>query len=164
MNILIFLYTLLVAYWSDVLLVVVVVGVLAFLYKRGKKDLVKSIINDFVVKAQIALGTETGTAKYNQVVSNLYSALPFLLRVLYSKSELKTYIEDTVKWLKKKLENEDVTLLSYAEEAIVKATEAAPNASSVETIVITPIKKYIAEDGTELQLVTAIDPLAVAAQ
>jgi len=162
MNILIFLYTLLVAYWSDVLLVVVVVGVLAFLYKRGKKDLVKSIINDFVVKAQIALGTETGTAKYNQVVSNLYSALPFLLRVLYSKSELKTYIEDTVKWLKKKLENEDVTLLSYAEEAIVKATEAAPNESIDETIVVQPKTIYVTEDGTKLTPLIEVDPLTVA--
>ncbi|MBU3112016.1 hypothetical protein [Clostridium lacusfryxellense] len=150
MNILIFLYNLILLYWSDMLLVIVVAAALAILYKKGKKNLVKSIVKNLVVKAQRALGTETGILKYNQVVSDLYSALPFLIRVLFSKVELNTYIQDAVTWLNKKLEDPNINLLSYADEAIVKATESAPMANIDETIVVQSKKVYVDENGIEL--------------
>jgi len=156
MNILIFLYTLLVAYWSDALLVIVVAGVLAYLYRRGKKDLVKDILYSLIVKAEKELGGATGGAKYSQVIASLYEKLPILLRLLFSKTVISKYIEDLVIVLKEKLKNPDVTLLSYDQEALVKATEAAPTVNSTETVVITPTKKYVADDGTELTPVIVI--------
>jgi len=162
MNILIFLYTLLVAYWSDALLVIVVAGVLGVLYKRGKKALVKDIIYSLVVKAEKELGSTTGCAKYSQVITALYEKLPLILRLFYSKTELNKYIEDSVTWLKSKLQDPEVTLLSYAEEAVVKATESAPMANIDETIVVQSKKIYVTEDGSQLQLV--IDPIEIPAQ
>jgi len=108
--------------------------------------------------------SKTGGAKYSQVISDLYGKLPLVLRLFFTQTELDKYIEDSVTWLKNKLQDPNVTLLSYAEKSIVKATEAASTASSIETIVITPVKKYVTEDGTELAPVIVIDPLAVAAQ
>ena len=116
MNILIFLQALLLAYWTDVLLVVGVVVILAVLYKRGKKDLVKEIIYTLVVKAEKELGSATGSAKYSQVITTLYLKLPFVLRLFFTKVELNKYIEDAVTWLKSKLKDPEVNLLSYAEE------------------------------------------------
>jgi len=126
MNIITFLQALLMAYWTDALLVIVVAVVLSILYKRGKTELVKEIIYNLVVKAEKELGSETGSAKYSQVISDLYLKLPIILRLFFTTQELNKYIEDAVAWLRSKLRNPKVNLLSYAEEAIVKATEASP--------------------------------------
>ena len=127
MNILIFLQALLLTYWSDALLVIVAVAVLAVLYKRGKKDLVKEIIYTLVVKAEKELGSATGSAKYSQVITTLYLKLPLILRLFFTTEEVNKYIEDAVTWLKSKLKDPDVTLLSYAEETTVKATKVSPS-------------------------------------
>lgn len=150
MNILIFLYTLLAAYWSDILLVLVVAGVLAILYKKGKKDLVKSIVKTLVVKAQIALGSTTDTAKYNLVIATLYEKLPLILRLVFTKVEINTYIKDSVTWLNTKLADPNVNLLSYADEATLNSTITVPAEETTETVVITPKKVYVADDGTKL--------------
>jgi len=126
MNILTYLYQLLLTYWSDALLVIVVVAGLAILYRNGKKELVKTIIKNFVVQAEKGLGSATGSAKYNEVISNLYASLPLILKLLFSRATLDKYIDEAVTWLKLKLQDPDITLLSYADEALVKATEAAP--------------------------------------
>lgn len=117
MNILIFLQALLIMYWTDALLVIIVVAILGVLYKRGKKDLVKEIIYTLVVKAEKELGSATGSAKYSQVVATLYEKLPFILRLFFTKSELNRYIEDAVTWLKNRLKDPKVNLLSYDQEA-----------------------------------------------
>lgn len=121
-----FLYALLLAYWSDVLLIIVVVAVLATLYKRGKKDLVKEIIYTLVIKAEKELGSATGSAKYSQVISELYIKLPFILKLFFTKAELNKYIEDGVKWLKTKLQDPTITLLSYDQEAVINGTLPTP--------------------------------------
>lgn len=164
MNILIFLYTLLLTYWSDALLIVVVALVLAIIYKSGKKELVKDIIYSLVVKAEKELGSKTGGAKYSLVIANLYEKLPLILRLFFSKTELNKYIEDSVTWLKNKLKDPNVTLLSYAEESLIKATEAAPAENVAETVVVQPRKIYVTEDGIELTPVMATDTVEVAAQ
>ena len=160
MNILIFLYTLLAAYWSDVLLVVVVAGVLSVLYKRGKKALVKDIIYSLVVKAEKELGSTTGSAKYSQVISCLYEKLPLILRLFYSKTELNKYIEDSVTWLKAKLKNPNITLLSYNQEALMNSALSTSIESVAETVVVQSKKIYVAEDGTELTPITVTDQVA----
>jgi len=163
MNILIFLYALLLTYWSDVLLVVIVLVGLVILYKRGHKDIVKSIVSDLVVKAEIALGTKTGIAKYDQVISNLYSKLPLIIRLVYSKAELNQFIDDKVKWLENKLKDPNINLLSYAEEASLNSVIVAPVEETTETVVITPITKYVDASGNELVLKT-VEPVATVVQ
>ena len=152
MNILTFLLTLLVTYWSDILLVIVVVTVLALLYKQGKVDLVKSIVKTLVVKAQIALGSTTNVAKYNLVIATLYEKLPLILRLMFTKTEIDTYIKDSVTWLNNRLADPNVNLLSYAQEVTLKSTTVSPVEAKTETVVITPITKYVDGNGNELVL------------
>lgn len=116
MTILKFLYALILLYWSDALLVVIVVAALAFLYRRGKKDLVKDIIYKFIVQAEVALGGATGGAKYSLVIANLYDALPLMLRLLFPKTTLTKYIKELAEVLKTKLKEPGVNLLTYAQE------------------------------------------------
>lgn len=101
-------------YWSDALLIIILGTVLGVLYKRGKTDLVKDIIYSLVVKAQKELGSTTGSAKYSQVISELCGKLPVILRLLFTKTELNKHIEASVKWLRSRLEDPNVTLLSSA--------------------------------------------------
>lgn len=125
MNILNFIYSLLLAYWSDILVVIIFVGVLVILYRRGKKALVKTIIRTLVVKAEQALGSATGQAKYDLVIAGLYEKLPLLIRLLFSKETLNEYIKDAVKWLNEKLKDPTVNLLTYAQEVtLVSAADS----------------------------------------
>jgi len=150
MNILTYLFTLIIQYWSDVVLVVAVVAILAILYKNGKKDLVKSIIKDLVVKAQVALGTTTGSAKYNQVISGLYNQLPLLAKVIFTRAKLDKYINDAVIWLNAKLDDPNINLLSYAEEATLLSPTVIDKVVEDTPSVIVAAKKYVTEDGIEL--------------
>jgi len=158
MNILTYLLNLITLYWSDVILIVAVVAILAILYKNGKKDLVRNIIKNLVVKAQIVLGSTTGSAKYSKVIKELYESLPLLVKLLFSKTELDNCIEETVKWLNTKLEDKTVNLLSYAEEANANLLISTDTKviDSVPSIIVAA-KKYVTEDGIELiPLVTTV--------
>lgn len=134
MNILIFLYNLLLAYWTDALLVIVVVGALAYLYRRGKKDLVKDIIYSLVVKAEKELGSSTGSTKYSQVIADLYLKLPLILRLFFTQVELNNYIKDSVTLLKDKLEDPNINLLSYEQEAVINGVLPMPVYVDIEKI------------------------------
>ena len=107
-------------YWTDVLVVVIFVGVLVWLYKRGKEKTVRQIILKLVVEAEKKLGSETGELKYNEVLSNLYLSLPFLIKILFSEDQLKKMIEDAVENLKIFLADDYHNLLSYEEELKAK--------------------------------------------
>lgn len=103
-------------YWTDVLVVMVFIGVLVWLYKRGKEKTVRQIILKLVVEAEKKLGSETGKLKFNEVMSNLYLSLPFLVKLLFTKEQLKKFIEDAVEELKIFLADDYHNLLSYEEE------------------------------------------------
>ena len=140
-------------YWSDIILLALVITILLLLYKKGKIAIVKSIVTSLVVRAEKELGTSTGIAKYNQVVSDLYLSLPIIVKILFTKDDFYNYIYEAVKWLKTQLEDPNVNLLSYAEEAAVKIPE-------VNTKTVTPVIKYETVDGIALQPIPAtITPL-----
>lgn len=103
-------------YWTDVLVVIVFIGGLVWLYKRGKEKTVRQIILKLVVEAEKKLGSETGELKFNEVISNLYLSLPFLVKLLFTKEQLKKFIEDAVEELKIFLADDYHNLLSYEEE------------------------------------------------
>lgn len=86
-------------YWLDILIVILFLASLVILYKRGKKDTVKAIVLTLVVKAEQQLGSKTGKLKFNQV----YSSLPWVVRLLFSQKQLYNLIEESVKELKKHL-------------------------------------------------------------
>jgi hypothetical protein len=102
-------------YGIDILVVVAFVAVLGYLVKIGKTDTVKKIILSLVVQAEKALGSGTGELKYAFVVDALYSKLPAIIRLLYSKKEINQFIEDAVQELKKTLDSGN-TLSSYENE------------------------------------------------
>lgn len=102
---------------SIIVVVAAIVGLLV-LYKLGKKDTVKKIILTLVVQAEKTLGSGTGELKYAMVVDALYNKLPVILRFLFTKKELDTFIEEAVSKMKDIL-SKGVTLTGYDDEKYI---------------------------------------------
>lgn len=103
---------------ASIIVVVLVLIVLAVLYKLGKKDTVKKIVLALVVQAEKTLGSGTGELKYALVLDAIYSKLPCILRFLFTKKELDTFIEEAVRKMKDIL-SEGVTLTGYDDERYI---------------------------------------------
>ena len=85
----------------NICIVVVFVVALIFLWKRGYKKQVKQILLVLVIQAEKAWGSGTGAVKFSQV----YSQLPTIITIFFSKSEIEQMINETVEYMKKYLES-----------------------------------------------------------
>lgn len=104
-------------YISIIVTIIFVVSLL-LLYKNNKKDIVKQILLSLVVQAEKALGSGTGELKYAWVVDNFYDKIPGIIKLLFTKKEIDTMIEDGVQRLKDILAS-GVTLNSYDDEIYI---------------------------------------------
>jgi len=103
---------------ASIIVVVLVLIALAVLYKLGKKDTVKKIVLALVVQAEKTLGSGTGELKYALVLEAIYSKLPYILRFLFTKKEIDTFIEEAVRKMKDIL-SKGVTLTGYDDERYI---------------------------------------------
>lgn len=103
-------------YWVDILISAIFISILIFLWKRGKKQLVKKIILELVCKAEQTYGSGTGTIKLAMVWSGIYNRLPLLVRLVFTQAELQSIIEYWVDWLKKQLAKNKTYLNSYSDD------------------------------------------------
>jgi len=102
---------------SIIVVVIAIIGLLV-LYKLGKKDTVKKIVLALVVQAEKTLGSGTGELKYAMVIDAMYNKLPFILRLLFTKKEMDTFIEEAVSKMKDIL-SKGVTLTGYDDERYI---------------------------------------------
>lgn len=103
-------------HWIDALLGIVLVGGLVYLWRSGKKKQVKRIIYFLVCQAEQMLGSRTGPEKLAAVWAGIYKNLPWAIRFFFTQQQLQDYIEEAVKELKRRLNQDDVNLLNYADE------------------------------------------------
>jgi hypothetical protein len=99
----------------SIIIVIALIFLLALLYARGHKEVVKKIILSLVVKAEQALGSKTGGLKYAYVIEKIYDKLPFIITLFFTKEELNRFIESGVQKLKQTLDS-GATLESYENE------------------------------------------------
>lgn len=104
-------------YISIIVTIIFVVSLL-LLYKNNKKDIVKQILLSLVVQAEKALGSGTGELKYAWVVDNFYDKIPGIIKLLFTKKEIDTMIEDGVQRLKDILAS-GANLNSYDDEIYI---------------------------------------------
>jgi hypothetical protein len=102
---------------SIIVVVIAIIGLLV-LYKLGKKDTVKKIVLALVVQAEKTLGSGTGELKYAMVIDAVYNKLPLILRFLFTKKEMDTFIEEAVSKMKDIL-SKGVTLTGYDDEKYI---------------------------------------------
>jgi hypothetical protein len=88
---------------------------LLYIYRRGKKEFVRQVVLSLVVQAEKVLGNGTGELKYMAVAENVYKILSPILKILISKKELDTLMEDRVVYLKEYLK-QGKDLLIYEDE------------------------------------------------
>lgn len=117
MNILGTLLTWLLAYWLDCAVVVFTLLVLAVMIRNGRADTVKKIVLYLVVQAQKELGSGTGPLKYAIVIAALYERLPFVLRIVFTRTDIDNFINEAVTYLKNLLAEPGTNLLSADQEA-----------------------------------------------
>ena len=103
---------------ASILVILVMAIVFAFLYRTGHQAAVKKMILSLVVKAEKDLGSGTGTLKYALVIDAVYTKLPLLIQVLFTKSEIETFIEEAVTSLKSVLTT-GTTLTGYDDEKYI---------------------------------------------
>lgn len=130
MNILNFMIGVLKGNWLDLLVVLIFVVAVVLLWKKGKKQAVKSMIYYLVCKAEQQFGSKTGDIKFAAVTTWLYDRLPLIVRFVFTKEEIGQYIEEAVIKLKKYLqENPEANLLSYTDEEFFTKQESYIEAS-----------------------------------
>jgi len=94
MNILNLIKGLIVLYWLDILIIVVLIAALFFLWKRGKKKQVLYVINWLVAEAEKELGSKTGEYKKGKVIEALYNRLPIVITLLFTRKEIEAFIDN----------------------------------------------------------------------
>lgn len=99
----------------DIAIVCASLALFIGLYKLDNRRTVKQIILDLVVGAEKKLGSGTGDLKYAYVMAQLYRTLPAGMRLLYSYTEIRKYIEVEVRFLSDLMSN-GVNLIGYDKE------------------------------------------------
>lgn len=75
--------------------------VLIAMWKKGYKKQVKEILLVLVIQAEKAWGSGTGAVKFSYV----YSRLPVIITILFTKNDIEQMINDAVEQMKKYIES-----------------------------------------------------------
>ncbi len=101
MDILNFIFNLLKDNIDNIGVVLLFIGILMFMwFKLDKKDLVRRVLFNLVVKSEKEFGSGTGLIKYNHVVDEFYKIIPSILKLFISRKMLDMYIEEAVEQVK----------------------------------------------------------------
>ena len=86
----------------QIILAVIGIAILVILWVMGKKDIVKSVLLQFVIDAEAKYGSGTGAIKYDTVVGWIKAKFPTLFLFISDKT-LDKWIEDVVQYVKSEL-------------------------------------------------------------
>lgn len=92
---------LLLANWDSVLVVLVFLGLIVVLIKRGETAVLKKILFGLVTKAEREFGGGTGKLKLATVSDWIYQRIPAVLKLLFSEKDLERLIESALEEAKK---------------------------------------------------------------
>lgn len=104
MNILKFLQGLIFTYWADIVVILLFATFLCFVwFKLDKKEWVKNVLFNLVVKAEKEFGSGTGLIKYKLVMDEFYNLMPKIMKLFITRKMINYYIEKAVEELKEHL-------------------------------------------------------------
>ena len=86
----------------QIILAVIGIAILVILWVIGKKDIVKSVLLQFVIDAEAKYGSGTGAIKHDTVVGWIKAKFPTLFLFISDKT-LDKWIEDVVQYIKSEL-------------------------------------------------------------
>ena len=88
--------------WDSLLVVIMAAAVLIWLYFRGHKKWVYTILYSLVTEAEKQFGGGTGELKQAYVIKQVYNALPALLKTFISAERIGKWVDDALLRAKKK--------------------------------------------------------------
>lgn len=74
------------------------------MWKEGYKKQVKEILLILVIQAEKVWGSGTGMIKFSQV----YSRLPTIITILFTRNEIELMINEVVEYMKKYLDSNEM--------------------------------------------------------
>ena len=86
----------------QIILAVIGIAILVILWVMGKRDIVKSVLLQFVIDAEAKYGSGTGAIKHDTVVGWIKAKFPTLFLFISDKT-LDKWIEDVVQYVKSEL-------------------------------------------------------------
>lgn len=86
----------------QIILAVIGIAILVILWVIGKKNIVKSVLLQFVIDAEAKYGSGTGAIKHDTVVGWIKAKFPTLFLFISDKT-LDKWIEDVVQYIKSEL-------------------------------------------------------------
>lgn len=86
----------------QLILALIGIAILVILWVMGKKDIVKSVLLQFVIDAEAKYGSGTGAIKHDTVVGWIKAKFPTLFLFISDKT-LDKWIEDVVQYVKSEL-------------------------------------------------------------
>ena len=86
----------------QIILAVIGIAILVILWVIGKKNIVKSVLLQFVIDAEAKYGSGTGAIKHDTVVGWIKAKFPALFLFISDKT-LDKWIEDVVQYIKSEL-------------------------------------------------------------
>ena len=86
----------------QIILAVIGIAILVILWVMGKKDIVKSVLLQFVIDAEAKYGSGTGAIKHDTVVGWIKAKFPTLFLFISDKT-LDKWIEDVVQYVRSEL-------------------------------------------------------------
>lgn len=100
-------------HWASVLVVLLFVAVIVFLALRGKQKIIYKMLYTLVTEAEKQYGSGTGSIKFAEVMTKIYSMLPTIIKVFITYDTLERWIETALEDAKK----------HWAKEAGITTTE-----------------------------------------
>lgn len=85
----------------NIVIVIALILLLIAMWKKGYKKQVKEILLVLVIQAEKAWGSGTGAVKFSYV----YSRLPVIITILFTKNDIEKMINDTVEHMKEYIES-----------------------------------------------------------
>lgn len=101
-----FVYNLIEPYFLDLIILVILIILGLYFYKKGNDKFVKNMILALVTDAEKRYGDKTGELKYATVIDNFYYRAPMIIRLLFTREQINFYIEESVDYLRMYLNDE----------------------------------------------------------
>lgn len=80
-------------HWASIFVVVVFVAAFVFFAVRGKKQIIYKMLYTLVTEAERQYGSGTGSIKFAEVMTKIYSMLPAIIKVFITYDTLEGWIE-----------------------------------------------------------------------
>lgn len=94
---------------NNIEIILALIGVIALvaMWVMGKKEIVKSVLLQFVIDAEAKYGSGTGAIKHDTVVGWIKAKFPTLFLFISDKT-LDKWIEDVVQYIKENLGEKNI--------------------------------------------------------